>query len=99
MTEDLTREQLHEKYGTPESVSRDRIREMIRLTGAVCTDTNDAFAFRYPSTEAAEAFADANQRHHGHTSYGPVTLEDGVYGVLVLNPAAVPVGPRFIGGS
>lgn len=79
---DMTAGQLRDYYGKPDAVDLPMVLHML---GDPDIDTDMAIACRYPSTEAHDAFADGNQRHHGHTSLGPVTGPDGaIYGVTVM---------------
>lgn len=81
---DMTADQLRAYYGHPESAD---LFMVLHLLGDPDIDTTWAVAYRYPSTEAHDAFADGNQRHHGHQSLGPATGPDGaVYGITIMDP-------------
>ena len=49
-------------------------------------------AFRYPSMEAAQAYAESNRVQHGHASW-QVATADGVFGVVEFTPGP-PSTPR-----
>lgn len=79
---DMTADQLRAYYGKPEAADLPMVLHMLGNPGI---DTDWAVAYRYPSEEACKAFADGNQRHHGHTSLGPVTGPDGgIYGITIM---------------
>lgn len=90
---DLSGEELRARYGKPEQIDAAWVLAgpLADQAGAVSRGLggrNPVVAFRYESAEAAEAFAAANLRHHGHTSLGPVDAGvGGIVGVVVLNLA------------
>jgi hypothetical protein len=78
----LSAEQLRERYGKPQTADLSFVLRLLDHNDPV--DPHWSMAYRYPSVEAFEAFADGNRRHHGHESLGPAVTEDGVFGVTLL---------------
>jgi hypothetical protein len=74
------------RWGKPEPV--DIATALTALDSADCPATavpyDRAFAFRYTSREAAEAFATSNLDAYGHQSLGIAVTDGGVIGVLLL---------------
>jgi hypothetical protein len=68
------------RWGRPEPV------DMVTAVGVLGAEAAnpDAYAFRYTSREAAEAFAASNLEHYGYRSFGPVVTDDGVIGAVIV---------------
>lgn len=79
-----TGEMLRAKYGAPEKVPTADALRWIGKRDEV--HPRDAVAFRYPSHEAAEAFAAVNAEHHGVPNLGILETAEGWIGVLDLRP-------------
>lgn len=46
----------------------------------------DVIAYLYQSREAAEAYAESNQEHYGHSSLAVIPCDTGVTGIIDLRP-------------
>lgn len=80
---------LRARYGRP--LTADVAGALRRLGLREAVHPLDAYAFRYDSQEAADAFAVSNLEHHGHPDLGSYLADDGgVVGVLDLRPALAP---------
>jgi hypothetical protein len=79
-------EDLRDDYGQPEPFDAATALELLGLSQKAQPAASTA-AFRYPSMEAAQAYAAGNLRHHGHETIGPAETEQGVIAVTVLKPA------------
>lgn len=87
-TDAARRAALWEKFGRPESFDAAEALRLIGKRGEV--HPRDAWACVYQSQEAADAFAESNEKHHGHPHLGHVTLDSGsVLGVIDLRPASL----------
>ncbi len=84
--DDLIGEELRTKYGKPEQVPAGPVLKLLKQEGVTVADPRTAIAYRYPTTEACEAFAAGNLRHHGHESLGPVVTDEGIFGIVLLKP-------------
>ena len=83
---DISAEELRSTWGTPEQVPAGPVLRLLGYTEAeIHASEGSVVAHRYPSMEACKAFADGNQRHHGHTS-SSIETADGVFGITRLNP-------------
>jgi hypothetical protein len=78
---DPSQAELFEKYGRPERV--DALWVLAALNRPDL-DPAGVTAWRYPTVEAANAFAAANRRHHGLTSIGPAVTNGGIVGAVIL---------------
>jgi hypothetical protein len=74
--------ELRLRYGTP--VTADTAGALRRLGLRDTVHPLDAYAFRYQSQEAADAFAVSNREHHGHPDLGSYVAHGGVIGVIDL---------------
>jgi hypothetical protein len=67
-------------YGRPEFAPISDVISKLQPE-AVPVKDSIVLAFRYPSVEA---FADGNERRHGHRTLGPVECDGSICGVTVL---------------
>jgi hypothetical protein len=77
--------ELRERYGRPPRVDSGDALRRLGLRDSI--HPHDAFAFLYPSQEAADAFAAANLEHYGHPDLGSYATDEGVIGVTDLRHA------------
>lgn len=75
-------DELRALYGKPERA--DAATVVLDLLGRQDIPLDWAFAWRYPSVEAFEAFARSNRVRNGLEVHGPAVTDDGVFGVTVI---------------
>lgn len=78
-------DELRARYGTPDRLTSAEVHQLLRRQGLRDRlHPYDCCAFRYPSLEAAQAFADLNRASHGHDVHGPYETTGGIVSLLDL---------------
>lgn len=76
---------LWDRYGHPPRVDAGAA---LQLVGRTDIDPGTVVAFRYPSTEAADAWSAANREHWQVETLATVTTDGGVVSILDLRTAS-----------
>jgi hypothetical protein len=85
--------ELIDRYGYPDRINTAGMLRVLGLRGEI--HPRDAFACRYPSMEAASAFARSNRERNGLAVHGPFETEVGPIALVDLRPALLRIGGKL----